>query len=218
MSAERTPAAGDEPVHRAARRLRWFVRSFHDQAARTAAETGVRYEIDDRRLAELFVGWLRAFERQKPGEDADRAAYVGFAAGLMLRTLVDRSPARARAVPDGKSADHPAYYWPEGYLYVAYCLNVRGLVMEHDFHESQRDVPELTELGVWWSFRENVGQDPDTAIGFLDMFAGDEPDWTMPGIFRPGRVRSRAARFFREVPGAPGSREIPVAGGGSDEG
>lgn len=199
MSQSRDIARSAEPVHRSVRRLRWFVRSFHEQAARTSGETGVEYAVDDRRLAEVFVTWLRDFERQKPRDDADRLPYVGFAAGLMLKRLIRCKPARAIRIPPGSDASNPAYFWPEGYLYVAYCLNVRGLVLEQDFHESQAAVPELSEPRVWWTFKENVDRDPELAVGFLDLFAGEEPHWSMPGLFQPGRTRRIAARYFREV-------------------
>jgi hypothetical protein len=189
------------PVHRSVRRLRWFIESFHKQAERTSAETGVSYAIDDETLTRVFVAWLRAFEAQKPDAPEDRLPYVGFAAGLMLRTLIDKGPVHATALPQGADSGHPAYFWPEGYLYVAYCLNVRALVLEQDFHEKQATVPELSEARTWWSFRENVAEDPSLAIGFLDLFAGEDPDWSTPDIFHPGRARRIARQFYREMNG-----------------
>lgn len=187
------------PVHRSVRRLRWFIDSFRKQTERTGAETGVSYSIDDETLARVFVTWRRTFEAQKPDAPEDRLPYVGFAAGLMLKQLIDKAPVRATALPARADTTHPAYFWPEGYLYVAYCLNVRALVLEQDFHEKQATVPELSEARTWWSFRENVAEDPSLAIGFLDLFAGDDPDWTAPDIFQPSRIRRLAQRFYREV-------------------
>lgn len=185
-----------QPLHKSAQRLRWFVRAFEDQAARTEAETGNRFSIDPERLATVFAKWLRAFETQKPQAPDDKLAYVGFAAGLMLRELIAHKPARLQSSPEGADRSNPAYFWPEGYLYVVFCLNVRGLVLDQDFHRGQQLSPLMEETRTWWSFRENVAEDPALAIAFLDLFAGEEPEWSMPQIFRTGRVREIASRFY----------------------
>ena len=83
--------------------------------------------------------WVRAFDAQKPASPQDRRAYVGFAAGLMLRALIQQNPLSV-VVAD---AGNPAYFWPEGYVYVAFCLNVRAAVLAQDFHEDQRLAPEI---------------------------------------------------------------------------
>jgi hypothetical protein len=191
---ETAPDAG--PVRKSAQRLRWFLSSFADQVRRTEAETGVTFRCDQDALTAAFAEWLQDFQVQKPAELGEKASYVGFAAGLMLRTLVRRAPVVATAKPADADDSHPAYFWPEGYLYVAFCLNVRGLVLEHDFHDPQHPGAELGDPRVWWSFRENVSRDPSLAIAFLDLFAGDEPDWTMPDLFRKGKAREIAGRFY----------------------
>ncbi|GGG84168.1 hypothetical protein GCM10011415_37810 [Salipiger pallidus] len=185
-----------QPLHKAAQRLRWFVRAFEEQADKTEAETGNRFAIDHAALAKVFAEWLRAFEAQKPIHADDKQAYVGFAAGLMLRTLLALKPATLEARPENADQSNPAYFWPEGYLYVAFCLNVRGLVLENDFHHEQHVSPAMAEARTWWSFRENVEQDPSLAIAFLDLFAGDEPEWSMPELFRSGKMREIASRFY----------------------
>lgn len=143
-------------------------------------------------------GWLRAFEAQKPAQEADKPAYVGFTAGLMLRSLLRHKPVSLRDKPANADLSNPAYFWPEGYLYVAFCLNVRGLVLETDFRFEQHLSEALQEPRTWWSFRENVNEDPSLAIAFLDLFAGEEPEWSMPELFRTGRVREVAGRFYRK--------------------
>lgn len=187
-----------QQVHKSAQRLRWFMQTFQDQVARTEAETGNAYASDQDALAEVFAEWLRAFQDQKPTQDADKPAYVGFAAGLMLRTLIQRKPVKLVSTPPGADPSNPAFFWPEGYLYVAFCLNVRGLVLESDFDGEQHPSDILHETRTWWSFRENVAEDPSLAIAFLDLFAGDEPEWSMPELFRTGRVRELAGRFYRK--------------------
>ena len=185
----------DRPVSKAIRRLRWFVRSFREQVAQSAAATGVQFAIDDARTTAVFIDWVRAFDAQKPASPQDRRAYVGFAAGLMLRALIRKNPLTVISQPAVADGDNPAYFWPEGYVYVAFCLNVRAAVLAQDFHEDQRLAPELTELRSWWSFRENVSEDPSLSIAFLDLFVGEDPDWTMSAVFRPSETRQIIARF-----------------------
>ncbi|WP_417525505.1 hypothetical protein [Marinovum sp.] len=188
--------ATDPPLHKSAQRLRWFVGAFEAQRERTETETGNRYVVDQGRLTQVFTDWIRAFEAQKPSQSQDNRAYVGFAAGLMLRTLIKLNPVTHSDTPTAADKTNPAYFWPEGYLYVAFCLNVRGLVLEKDFHAAQTPSPALSEARTWWSFRENVAQDPGLAIAFLDLFAGDEPEWSMPELFRTGKALELAGRFY----------------------
>lgn len=187
----------DQPLRKSAQRLRWFVDAFDQQIQNTEAQTGNQFSVDRGALAHVFADWLKAFEAQKPTREDDKPAYVGFAAGLMLRTLIKHKPVAVVKQPDNADQSNPAYFWPEGYLYVAFCLNVRGLVLETDFHAAQHPPSDrLADNRTWWSFRENVQQDPSLAIAFLDLFAGDEPEWTMPELFRTGRVARIAERFY----------------------
>ncbi|MCY3996349.1 MAG: hypothetical protein OXF07_09430 [Rhodobacter sp.] len=189
-------------IRKSAQRLRWFVDVFEEQVGRTATETGNRFSVDRGILAQVFAEWIKAFDEQKPSSADDRPAYVGFAAGLMLRTLITRNPLTLIDRPVGADETNPAYFWPEGYLYVAFCLNVRGLVLERDFHANQIPDDSLNELRTWWSFRENLAEDPSLAIAFLDLFAGAEPEWSMPELFRSGKARELAGRFYaKEITG-----------------
>lgn len=199
-----------QPIRKSAQRLRWFVDVFERQVERTSAETGNRFSVDRGALAQVFAEWLKDFEAQKPVREEDKMAYVGFAAGLMLRTLLRKQPVTLKDKPEDADESNPAYFWPEGYLYVAFCLNVRGLVLEHDFHAEQHPSGVLGEARTWWSFRENVAEDPSLAIAFLDLFAGDEPEWSMPQLFRSGKALAVADRFYaKEVTGPKGTPEEP---------
>ncbi|MEM9048329.1 MAG: hypothetical protein AAGC92_06385 [Pseudomonadota bacterium] len=194
------PDAAALPLRKSIRRLRWFIRAFLDQVARVEADTGNRFTCDERGLSAVFVEWLRAFEAQKPTTAEDRLPYVGFAAGLMLRTLIAQKPLTLQSRPAAADDTNPAYFWPEGYVYVAFCLNIRALVLAQDFDETQELVPALSELRSWWSFRENVDRDDNLAIAFLDLFAGEEPDWETPELFRGRQTRRIAEQFYRALP------------------
>ena len=196
---------GTRSIRKSAQRLRWFVDAFERQVARTEAETGNRYDVDRSRLTEVFAEWLKSFEAQKPDRDEVKPAYVGFAAGLMLRTLIRREPVTATRTGGAADEENPARFWPEGYLYVAFCLNVRKLVLQSDYNAVQSRSEMLDDPRVWWSFRENVAEDPSLAIPFLDLFAGEEPRWTAPELFQPNTDR--------ELLGSDGGRRPQVPSG-----
>lgn len=193
--SQATELSSGPPVRKRAQRLRWFIEVFEAQLAETAAETGNTFDLDRTRLAQVFSEWLDAFNAQKPNTPEDQRAYVGFAAGLMLRTLLRHTPVTGQVQPDADTSN-PAYFWPEGYLYVVFCLNVRGMVIEMDFEGEQSLSAELDDLRTWWSFKENVGEDPSLAIAFLDLFAGDKPEWNTPDIFQSAGVDQISGRFF----------------------
>jgi hypothetical protein len=43
------------------------------------------------------------------------------------------------------------------------------------------------EMRTWWSFRENAQEEPARAIGFFDLFLGNEPHWQNLESF-PSRI------------------------------
>lgn len=194
---------GSRPIRQAVRRLRWFKSSFDSQVDSVSTDTGISFTIDHQRLTRCFLQWLQSFEAQKPAERDNRHAYVGFAAGLMLKQLVTSQPLTVKELPEGADLEKPAYFWPEGYVYVVYCLNVRHAVLKQEFNEDVSPAPEFSEVRTWWSFRENVSDDPSLTIPFLDLFAGDDPNWTMPQIFRNRDTDALASRFQSTGPALP---------------
>ncbi len=178
-------ATPEAPVHKRAQRARWFTKAFQDHIALSERESGNRYTVDQVKLAGVFSTWIDAFNEQKPDEPDAQRDYVGFASGLMLRTLIDRQPIQSVTLAADAKDSLPAYFWPEGYVYVTFCLQVRGQVIEMDFQGHQEISPVLHDMRTWWSFRENVAEDPSLAIAFLDLFAGDAPQWSMPSLFTP---------------------------------
>ena len=177
-------SATEGPVGKSTQRLRWFVNAFEAQVEQTATDTGNEYQIDYDKLPAIFVSWLSAFNAQKPAETEDRPAYVSFAAGLMLKELVDKNPLKLVSMPEDADADKPAYFWPEGFTYLAFCLNVRGLVLEKDYQATQELSKDFEDTRTWWSFRENVEANPALAIAFLDFFANGKAQWSVPGLFQ----------------------------------
>ena len=115
----------------------------------------------------------------------------------MLRELITSRPAKAGPLPEAADMSNPAFFWPEGYLYVVLCLNIRAAVFEQDFDIQKHVSPFMDEVRTWWSFKENVmAEDPNLAIGFFDLFAGVEPTWHMPSIFSARHGTHPAANLF----------------------
>ncbi len=171
------------PIRQAVRHLRWFKPAFHAQVAAITRQTGIEFAIDPDQLVEVFLEWQRAFEAQKPGSQQARHDYVGFAAGLMLREMIKSRLLGIRFVPPGIDALKPVHFWPEGYVYVAFCLNVRRAVLDQDFGQGQPESPMIEDLKTWQSFRRQTEENASLAISFLDLFAGDAPDWEYPSVF-----------------------------------
>lgn len=186
----------DPPVRKSIRRLRWFVSSFEAQMQSMSEQTGVDFALRDDRLTAAFLDWIDVFEKQKPDVSGERIPYINFAAGLMLRTLISHDPIYVAALPTNATDTRPAYFWPEGHLYTAYCLNIRDCVLRESLYAVQDRPMELDDIRTWWSFRENVREDPSLAIAFLDLFSGQEPDWSTPSLFRSDRYVSIIQQDF----------------------
>lgn len=174
----------NEPLRIAVRRMRWFKAAFQTYVDRSAAQLGCRFVVDQARLADNFVRWLRAVEAQKPSDKAARREYFEFATGLMLRELTANMPLTASGTPTCADAGSAAVFWPEGYVCTLFCLTVHAAAMEQEFRARPDLAPEINDLRQWWSFRENVAEDAAFSVGFLQMLLGHQPDWSMPGVFR----------------------------------
>lgn len=192
MSEPHLPAT-TEPLRVATRRLRWFRAALGQHLDELSREIGVGFAVDDRKLASIFVGWLREIEAQRPSDRAARRAYFDHVAALMLRDLLRDMPLKAGPLPPQADTGRAEYFWPEGYAMTLFCLNMRAAVLEQEFDATTTTTPEFFSIRQWWSFRENVGEDANSAIGFFDVFTGQNPDWTMPDSFRRRLDRALAA-------------------------
>lgn len=174
----------NEPLRIAVRRLRWFRAAFTACVEATGRETGCRFAVDQTKLTEAFVAWLRAIDRQKPADKQDRRDFFEFAAALMLRELIAVMPLRALSAPDRVPAESPAAFWPEGHACTLFCLTVFTAASDQEFHDHPALSADFGDLRHWWSFRENAGRDPAFAAGFLQLMLGHKPNWVMPDVFR----------------------------------
>jgi hypothetical protein len=169
------------------RRLRWFRMSFRNHARLVGATFGLRFEIDDAKLTRAFLDWVETMEKRKDFARVDRADFVVFAAGLVLRELIRREPARvvARGLQPPAASVSPEMaeivdFWPEGFLYTNFCVSAIAAVHEQEFGETPAIDKCADDLRTWWSYRENAGEMPAYAVAFLDRFLGAEPNWLLP--------------------------------------
>ncbi len=182
------------------RRLRWFRVTFRNHARLLASTYGLRFEIDDLKLTSAFLDWVEAMEAKKDFAKVDRADFVIFAGGLVLRELIRRAPARLVERGLQPSAADPGMaeivdFWPEGFLYTNFCVSAIAAVYEQEFGQLPTFDACADDLRTWWSYRENAAEMPAYAVAFLDRFLGAEPNWLLPDDLRsrPAMVEALSA-------------------------
>jgi hypothetical protein len=187
------------------RQLRWFKTSFRQHARLIAQHYGLAVTVDETRLTGAFLNWAERFATDRDYARLDRRDFVTFMAGLLLRELLTQHPVEATTASSGQlptlQNDRDATIvrtWPEGFIATNYCLCVLAAVLEQEGMDlTLSDV--ANDLRTWWSYRENIGEDPDRAIAFLDLFAGAEPNWYMPDSVS-GRAAIKRALDAKVVP------------------
>ena len=55
-------------------------------------------------------------------------------------------------------------------------------MLEQEFHLTAEIPESANDPRIWQSFKENVRENPDLAIPFLDMLLGQSPNWNEPAI------------------------------------
>ncbi len=180
---------GVADLRRRIRHLGAFRESFRRCADLMAETRGIRFDISDRRLAAAFLDWAELFEREKPMAREAPRDFVAFAGGLLARELLrqkfgDMVPVSAPAPRASAANDNCiASFWPAGFLVMSYCASVVNSVAIQDFCAPFALEPAARDLRVWWSFRDDVRNDPSCIIGYLDLFFGNAPQWTKPDLF-----------------------------------
>jgi len=168
------------------RQLRWFRATLRKHAGLITEMTGMRYDIDEKRLTEAFLNWIELVNQNKHYAAVDRKDFIIFAAGLVLKELIRLSPARAVNAPDKiltgemENLNEIIRFWPEGFLYTNYCICAIAAIQEQEFGISPDIDQSANDLRTWWTYKENASEMPGFAIAFLDKFLGQEPNWVMP--------------------------------------
>jgi len=177
------------------RQLRWFRATFRSSAKVVSETFGVRFEIDEAKLTRAFLDWIEVVEAQKRYAAIDRADFIVFAAGLVLRELIRQAPAREISgltemieTEANAGTAEIVRFWPEGFLYTNYCVSAILAVHEQEFGTAPSIDKCADDLRTWWSYRENATEMPAYAVAFLDRFLGAEPNW-----ITPDRAQSRQA-------------------------
>jgi hypothetical protein len=169
------------------RQLRWFSTAFRNNAALIEDHFGLAFTIDERLLNQAFFDWVSAVDKQDKAATADRADYIVYIAGLALRELLRVDPASVsidRGPMEGADEETVQLirFWPEGFLYTNFCVCSVAAVHEQEFGEPRNLDKAASDLRTWWSFRENVAEDPNIAIAFFDQFLGLKPNWQFPAL------------------------------------
>jgi hypothetical protein len=172
----------------AARRFRTILTSFERNLELLFKGTNIAATVDHSALATAFANWRHKFDETKHLAEVNRYDFVIFAAGLMLKELIAAKPLNAaqRQLKGNVVAtvvpDHELARWPEGYAYTSFCLAVAGAILR----EMGEDEPDSEQAAgdpkFWDSFRENVAEDPATAVAFFDIVCGNEPNWEAPDV------------------------------------
>jgi hypothetical protein len=182
LHPEAIPAT-NEPLRVAVRRLRWFKQAFQRHVEAYSRDLGCEFEVDDAKVAGIFVRWLDSIERQKPADKSQRRAFFEFAAALMLRELTADMPLKAKSAPTLVGSETAAAFWPEGYCCTMFCLSVHSAAMAQEFHAATDIDPVIDDLRQWWAFKENALHDASFSAGFLQTLLGHQPNWMMPDVF-----------------------------------
>ncbi len=192
VEVERAP----DLVHRV-RGLSFFKRHVAHGIASIGRREGLPARLDDDAAPRVFLSWIDALMAQKAYADVDRRDYITFGAGILLKTLVEKHHIRLMQAPgeigSGAGISPITAAWPEGFVAMSYCLSVLDAVFEQEGLETFALHPVVGSVAIWQSFRENVSADPRLAIPYLDLFIGNEPNWSEPTWARNRPAQRRRA-------------------------
>lgn len=171
----------DDLAHEA-RRFRTVLWSFERNLELLFKGTGLAAQVDHAALATAFSKWRQAFDQSKHFAGANRADFVIYAAGLMLKELVAAAPITAMLGVEQPATPVSIKRWPEGYAYTSFCLSVAAAVLREMGDEEPIAAQSTDDPRFWDSFRENALESPAAAIAFFDLVCGQEPNWNAPDV------------------------------------
>ena len=97
--------------------------------------------------------------------------------GVLVRSLLEAGPvvafepgADSAAAPLGA----PARFWPDGLAAFHTALGLYAVLRAPDLVARS---PRALELSLWWSIRENLLEESGLATPFLELLAGERPNW-----------------------------------------
>ncbi|MFB2553684.1 hypothetical protein [Ensifer soli] len=183
LSVQQEIASVPDLAHRL-RQLRWFRRSFALGTRVLSRRYGLSATVDEEVLARVFLDWVDVLERKKPLAAVNRADFIMFAGGLVLRELIRARPVRVELKPvtAGTPVPEIVAFWPEGFVYTHFCISAVCAVHQQEFGKPLPLSKSVDDLRTWWSFRDNTRDMPAYAIAFLDRFFDAEPNWAVPDL------------------------------------
>jgi hypothetical protein len=167
-----------------ARRFRTILQSFERNLDLLFKDSGLLPHVDHAALATAFAKWRERFDATKHLAEANRHDFVIYAAGLMLKELIDAKPLEAVANLDApeKLGDHVLARWPEGYAYTSFCLSVASAILREMGEDDLSGEGLADDPAFWDSFKENTLESPATAVAFFDLVCGRDPNWDAPDV------------------------------------
>jgi hypothetical protein len=166
------------------RRFRTILQSFERNLDLLFKDSGLSPHVDHAALATAFSKWRERFDATKHLADANRHDFVIYAAGLMLKELVDAKPLQALLTPEAPAIpkDHVLARWPEGYAYTSFCLSVASAILNEMGEDELLGEGLADDPAFWDSFKENTIESPATAVAFFDLVCGKDPNWDAPDV------------------------------------
>jgi hypothetical protein len=167
-----------------ARRFRTILQSFERNLELIFKDSGLSPHVDHAALATAFTKWRERFDATKHLADSNRHDFVIYAAGLMLKELVDAKPLQTVVSTETPSLpkDHLLARWPEGYAYTSFCLSVASAILKEMGAEELSSEGLVDDPAFWDSFKENTIESPASAVAFFDLVCGQDPNWDAPDV------------------------------------
>jgi len=190
--------AADRQLRRNALRWTWFQSAFQ-----TALEMGQRGNTlvghpNPARLVKAFLDWAHSVESQASWQVLDQIDFLHFTSGLLLQNLLTARPPILEYVTPANTpqqdADRPL--WSQGILHTGFVLTLlQALRMHEGASPLVLDSTGMT-AAYWSGMRENVAEDSNTSIAFLDQMCGLQADWQTPSLIssRPAMQRALKSR------------------------
>lgn len=150
-----------------------FLDSAERELGRLAATGGAVLSADRERMEKAHGCWIGGpAVTGRAGSDAvlTRAAGLAFAflqEGPVVRFEAASDDARLRLGP-------LLAFWADGVA--AFQLALRVYAAGRSPQEI-RPLPGIGDLPLWWSMRENVAEEPGLVQPYLQLLAGEQPEW-----------------------------------------
>ncbi len=173
-------------VHRV-RHLRFFTQHLAHGIRSIGRDEVLNASFDQKKAARVFLEWVQHVNQQKAFATVNRRDYIAFSAGTLLTRMLAQeairvTPKFGSSASEKKPLDDIIAFWPEGFIGVSYCLTVLDAIYHQEGMEPFKLQPSAYDLKAWWSFKENLNENPWIAVAFLDHFIGQRPNWENPSM------------------------------------